>query len=225
MSLENVNSYPAIVLSSRQMCDFELLVNGGFAPLDGFLNEDDYISVVKNMRLANGKLWPMPIVLPVSDENVDKYRNEKIVVLKDLENYPLAFLHLESVFKPNLEEECLHVYGTTDTNHPYVDIVLSNPNIHYLGGRLEKINMPRHYDFTDLRKTPEETKQYFKENGWDKVVAFQTRNPMHRSHIELTLNSLKSVGENTKLMIHPVVGVTQDCDINYHTKLDVIEKY
>lgn len=217
-----MQNLPSITLTNRQLCDLELLLNGGFAPLTGFLNETDYTSVVENMRLADGSLWSMPIVLSVSPDKI-KGLNDK-VALKDKYGLPLAILHIEDIYKPDLEKECRLVYGTNDTNHPYVKLIMQEPDNYYIGGTLEKLSLPVHYDFKDIRLTPAETKQYFQENGWDTVIGFQTRNPMHRSHMELTLNSAKEVGNNAKILIHPVVGVTQSCDVNYHTRVRCYKK-
>ena len=194
---------------------------GLLQPLNGFLNEDDYKSVVENMRLKNGELWPMPITLPVN-ENVIANLN-KFVTLTNDENLPIAVLKIESVYKPDLEYECAKVFGTTDTNHPYVKLILNNKNIHYVGGEVTKIRNIPHFNFKELRLEPMETKQLFNEKKWKNVVGFQTRNPMHRSHFELTKYAMDK--GNAKLFLNPVVGITQDCDINYSTRVKCYKKF
>ena len=212
--------YNNIVLNDRQICDLELLLNGSFFPLEGFLNEDDYNSVVENMRLKNGHLWPIPIVLPIPIIDKDKYKNEDKVILRDQTNLPIAVLNIESIYKPDIEKECLSVFGTVDTNHPYVQIILRNPNVLYIGGKIEKIQDVPRYDYKELRLTPDQSKKFFSENNWSTVVGFQTRNPMHRSHYELTKYALNTLGNSdAKLLIHPVVGITQPCDVEYHTRV------
>jgi sulfate adenylyltransferase len=222
---EKSNTFKSIVLNSRQLCDLELLLNDGFSPLKGFLNEKDYNSVLDNMRLSNGSLWPMPIVLKISNDRIEDMKHDKYLTLRDEQNNPLAIMSIDDIYKPDLEKECKKVFGTIDDNHPYVKIILSDPNVHYIGGELTKIQLPIHYDFQDIRLTPQETKKHFRKNDWNTVVGFQTRNPMHRSHMELTKYALKcSEDSNAKLLIHPVVGVTQTCDVDYHTRVRCYQK-
>lgn len=210
------------VLSKRLQCDLELLINGGFAPLKGFLNEIDYNSVVDNMRLNDGKIWPIPIVLPVKCDIAKKYKLNDILTLCNEENLPLASLTIESIYKPDLVKECEKVFGSSDDNHPYVKIVMGYDNCYYLGGTIKKIQDVPHFDFNDIRLTPSEMQSFFKENKWDKVVGFQTRNPMHRSHYELTRYAMEK--GNAKLFLNPVVGITQDCDIDYFTRVKCYKK-
>jgi sulfate adenylyltransferase len=224
MNKSESTKYPEVVLNDRQLCDLELLLNGGFAPLKGFLREKDYKSVVENMRLSSGKLWAMPIVLSIPNKEVSKYQNVNNVTLKNSEGMPLAILDDIELYAPDLKNECEKVYGSSDTNHPYVKIVLGKSDVHYMGGELRLVQMPRHFDFKEYRLTPAETKQYFQENGWTKVVGFQTRNPMHRSHYELTKYALSEAGKDAKLLLHPVVGITQECDIQYHTRVRCYRK-
>ena len=224
MNTSESTKYPEYILNDRQLCDLELLLNGGFSPLKGFLRENDYQSVVNNMRLSTGEIWPMPIVLSLKNDNVGKYKEHKHITLKNQEGMPLAIMDNIEIYKPDLIKECENVYGSSDTNHPYVKIVLSNMNVSYVGGELRIVKMPRHFDFTDYRLTPSQTKEYFAKNGWDIVVGFQTRNPMHRSHYELTTYALSEAGENAKLLLHPVVGITQECDIQYHTRVRCYKK-
>lgn len=220
-----------IVLNARQLCDFELIVNGGFSPLDGFLKEDDYKSVVKNMRLANGHLWTMPIVLSINEKQKDEFQHCDQVVLIHETGLPLAIMDISkegSIYKFNIKEECEKVYGAYDTNHPYVKILQNayemEEKIYNIGGEITEFKLPPHYDFVSFRKTPEQLKSQFREMGWTKVVGFQTRNPMHRSHFELTKYAQKVAGEDCKILLHPVIGVTQDCDVNYHTRVKCYKK-
>ena len=222
--IDESTQYKCIVLNRRLLCDLELLMNGGFNPLTGFLKENDYNCVVNTCHLTNGDIWPMPIVLPINNDKVQDFKDSNNITLKDEQGLPLAILKDIEIYKPDLINECNKVYGTSDKNHPYVKIVLSNPNVHYVGGTLEKIHLPKHYDYNDLRLGPTETKELFNKNNWTTIVGFQTRNPMHRSHLELTLNSLKEVGENARLLLHPVVGITQDCDVDYYTRVRCYKK-
>lgn len=221
----------AIDLSDRLVCDLEMILMGAFSPLEGFLNSKDYKSVVKNMRLTSGELWPMPIVLPISETMKNKIMHEEHILLKNSTNLPLARLFIDDIYKPDIELECQKVYGTTDKNHPYVRIVQDyGQNVWYVGGRVEKINGVSHFDFVEDRLTPDDTKIFFRQNKWKTVVGFQTRNPMHRSHLELTKYALNKTNDpDAKLLLQPIVGVTQKCDVDYHTRVRcykrIIKKY
>jgi sulfate adenylyltransferase len=219
------SEYPSITLNKKQLCDFELLVNGGFAPLKGFMDESDYISVVNDMRLSDNSLWAMPITLCITESQKTQFQHSNYVVLKHETGLPLGIMDVKSskaIYEPDLENECIKVYGTNDTNHPHVKTVqqyIEDGFIYNMGGPIVAFKLPPHYDFTEERLTPAQTKAYFKKNGWTTIVGFQTRNPMHRSHYELTKYAMKMAGEDSKLLLHPVVGITQECDINYHTRV------
>ena len=224
------SSLPRVVVRGRLLCDLELLVVGGFAPLTGFLKEIEYDSVVTKMRLPTGEVWPMPIIYPITEveRNSSTYQEGSKVILTDETNLPIALLSVEEVYQPNLEQECELVYGSTDTNHPYVGELLGrNEGTYYVGGRVECIQTPFHFDFREERKTPAEVRAMIADKGWKAVVGFQTRNPMHRSHQELTLRAREEMKElvgieneaDAGVLLHPVVGVTQACDVNYHTRV------
>lgn len=218
------SSYPSLTLEERYLCDLDMLLLGGFDPLNGFLCSDDYNNVVENCRLANGHLWAMPIVLPVSLEEHEKLKDVEKVVLKDKTGLPIALLHVEDRYKPDLKKECEMVYGSCDTNHPYVKIVMDLGDVYYYGGKVEKIRNVVHYDFVENRLSASESRNLIEKNGWNTVVGFQTRNPMHRSHFELTKYAMKLAGEGAKLLLTPVVGVTQACDVNYHVRVRCYQK-
>jgi len=212
-------------LDERYLCDLEMLLLGGFDPLEGFLNENDYNSVVENCRLANGKLWTMPIVLPVSSKEHQRLLKFDEIILKDKTGLPVAKLLIQSRYQPDLIKECENVYGSSDDNHPYVKIVLALGDVWYYGGKIEKIRDVKHYDFVENRWSASKTKEFIKEKGWKTIVGFQTRNPMHRSHFELTIHALRETGDNdAKLLLTPVVGVTQACDVNYHVRVRCYQK-
>ena len=142
----------SVILSERLICDLELLLDGSFSPLKGFMNEKDYKGVVKNMRLSNGDLWSMPIVLPIDPNLKEKIQHEDYVILKNSYNLPLAKLYIEDIYKPDIDFECEKVYGTTDTNHPYVKILKDFGEVYYIGGKVKKINDIPHFDFKDTIK-------------------------------------------------------------------------
>ncbi len=223
MSSDNIklnvqaSNYPSWQLTSRQICDLELILNGSFSPLDSFLSKDDYDSVVKEMRLSNGALWPLPITLDVDDKFAKTISNASKITLRDKEGFALAILTISDIWKPDLRHEAKSVYGTLDNKHPGVNYLLNIGNKNYVGGNLEMISLPHHHDYKDFRHTPDDLKDDFKLMGWDKIVAFQTRNPLHRAHFELTKNAMRELGAN--ILIHPVVGLTKPGDVNHYTRM------
>ena len=213
--------YASWDLTERQLCDIELLLNGAFSPLDGFLNKDDYDSVVKKMRLESGVLWPIPVTLDVTEEFAADVKPGDKLALRDLEGVILATLEVGDLWTPDLDAEAKGVYGTTDEKHPAVNYLKNIGNPVYVGGTLRGIEEPTHYDYKYLRDTPAEIRDRFKKLGWRKVVAFQTRNPMHRAHQELTLRAARDVEAN--LLIHPVVGMTKPGDVDHFTRVRCYE--
>jgi sulfate adenylyltransferase len=204
-------------VTPRQLCDLELLLNGGFSPLKGFMTSADHASVCSDMRLADGTLWPIPITLDVSEATAEKLSTGGTLALRDAEGVMLAVLHVEDIWRADRESEAQAVFGTTNTEHPGVAQLLDRSEPFYVGGRLEGLQAVSHYDYKELRHTPAELRADFAKLGWTKVVAFQTRNPMHRAHQELTLRAAKEVEAN--LLIHPVVGMTKPGDVDHYTRV------
>ena len=214
--------YPSWDLTARQVCDVELLLSGGFSPLRGFMNRADYEGVCHNMRLSSGVLWPMPITLDVSEEFAKGLKpGGSKIALRDPEGVMLAVLHVEDVWQPNRFDEAKSVFGTTSKAHPGADYVLNKANPWYVGGKIEGLQLPSHYDFRSLRLTPGELRAEFSRLGWRRAVAFQTRNPMHRAHQELTFRAARQVEAN--LLIHPSVGMTKPGDVDYFTRVRCYE--
>jgi sulfate adenylyltransferase len=208
-------------LTERQLCDIELLLNGAFSPLEGFLDRDDYDSVVEKMRLASGVLWPIPITLDVTEEFAGSIQGGDRIALRDLEGVIIATLDVGDVWTPDKEAEAQAVFGTTDEAHPAVHYLKNIANPVYIGGKLRGVESPIHYDFKHLRNSPAELRERFRKLGWRKVIAFQTRNPMHRAHQELTLRAAFDVEAN--LLIHPVVGMTKPGDVDHFTRVRCYE--
>src|SRR4029077_9601015 len=204
-------------LTPRQFCDLELLLNGGFSPLSGFMGKADHDSVCARMRLADGTLWPLPVLLDVTSQAAEKLRVGGMLALRDPEGVMLAALHVEEMWEPDREASAQAAFGTTSTDHPGVAHLLQKTNGVAVGGRIEGLQLPVHYDFRALRLTPAELRAEFARQGWRRVVAFQTRNPMHRAHVELTFRAGKQVEAN--LLIHPVVGMTKPGDVDYYTRV------
>ncbi len=211
------HAWPSWDLTPRQMCDLELLLNGGFSPLTGFMGKADYESVCTRMRLADGTLWPMPITLDVTEEFAKALKPGASVALRDPEGVMLAALLVSDVWAPDRMAEVQSVFGTTNREHPGVAGTLDRSHAWLVGGRLEGLHLPVHYDYKSLRLTPAELRDQFARDGWTQVVAFQTRNPMHRAHQELTLRAARDVG--AKLLIHPVVGMTKPGDVDHYTRV------
>ena len=204
-------------LTPRQLCDLELLTVGGFSPLRGFLAKADYESVCESMRLADGTPWPMPITLDVTEEVASGLSAGDKLALRDLEGVMLAVLTVEDVWQPDREAEAEKVFGTTNPEHPGVAHLLRQTNPWYVGGTVEGVEPPRHYDFREIRLAPAELREQFARMGWRKVVAFQTRNPMHRAHQELTFRAAREIEAN--LLIQPVVGRTKPGDVDHFTRV------
>ncbi|CAN8100600.1 unnamed protein product [Discula destructiva] len=212
----------AVVLTERQLCDLELILNGGFSPLEGFMNQKDYDGVVKENRLADGALFSMPITLDLSKAEIDEFALTpgKRVTLRDFrDDRNLAILTIEDIYKPDKVLEAKEVFGSDDELHPAVKYLFRTAGEYYVGGKLEAVSRLQHYDFVDLRYTPAEIRQHFDKLGWTRVVAFQTRNPMHRAHRELTVRAARSHYAN--VLIHPVVGLTKPGDIDHFTRVRV----
>ncbi len=218
---------PSWDLTPRQICDLELLMNGGFNPLKGFLGQEDYDSVVETMRLADGTLWPMPITLDVSEAFADTIETGKDIALRDQEGVILAILSISDKWVPNKAREAEKVFGADDIAHPAVNYLHHVAGPVYLGGAITGIQPPTHYDFRARRDTPNELRAYFRKLGWRRIVAFQTRNPLHRAHQELTFRAAKEAQAN--LLINPVVGMTKPGDVDHFTRVRcyeaVLDKY
>jgi sulfate adenylyltransferase len=209
--------WPSWDLSARQLCDLELMLSGGFSPLRGFMTRADYDSVCNNMRLASGLLWPMPITLDVTEDFAKSLKTGSKVALRDPEGVMLAVLHVEEIWPPDRKAEAQAVFNSTSKAHPGADYAMNKSNPWYIGGRVEGLQLPSHYDFRGLRLTPAELRAEFARLGWRRIVAFQTRNPMHRAHQELSFRAAKQVEAN--LLIHPVVGMTKPGDVDYFTRV------
>ena len=218
---------PSWDLTQRQICDLELLMNGGFNPLKGFMTRADYDGVVSEMRLASGALWPMPINLDVSEAFAEGLEPGTDIALRDQEGVILAIMSVTDKWRPNKAREAKEVFGADDLAHPAVNYLHNVAGPVYLGGPIKGLQAPTHYDFRGRRNTPNELRTMFKKLNWRRVVVFQTRNPLHRAHQELTFRAAKEAQAN--LMIHPVVGMTKPGDVDHFTRVRcyeaVLDKY
>lgn len=224
---KDASKYKSWVLRDRQICDLEMILNGGFSPLNGFLNKENYENVLIDMRLSDGSVWPMPITLDVNSKFSKSISIGENITLKDKEGFSIAVLEVENKWEPDLYKEAELIFGTKDVSHPGVDYLLNYSNNIYIGGKVELIDLPHHYDYKDLRLSPKNLKQKFKDLGWYNIVAFQTRNPLHKAHVEMTLKALEDLDAN--LLIHPVVGMTKAGDVDHYTRVrcyqHVLNKY
>jgi sulfate adenylyltransferase len=220
-------NYKSWDLTQRQVCDLDLLMNGAFSPLEGFLGKADYERVCDDMRLTSGVLWPLPITLDVSEAFAEDIEAGETIALRDPEGVLLATLEISDVWSPDLASEAQRVFGTTDDTHPAVDFLLHKSNPVYVGGTIRGVEPPTYYDFKLLRDTPSELRGRFRKLGWRKIVAFQTRNPLHKAHQELTFRAAK--GADANLLIQPVVGMTKPGDIDHFTRVrcyeHILEEY
>ncbi|MCX7644447.1 MAG: bifunctional sulfate adenylyltransferase/adenylylsulfate kinase [Rhodobacteraceae bacterium] len=218
---------PSWDLTPRQICDLELLMNGGFYPLKGFQTQADYDRVVEEMRTADGTLWPIPITLDVSQKFADTVEPGQDIALRDQEGVILAILSITDKWVPDKRREAEKVFGADDLAHPAVNYLHHVAGPVYLGGPITGIQPPVHYDFRARRDTPNELRAFFRKLGWRRIVAFQTRNPLHRAHQELTFRAAKEAQAN--LLIHPVVGMTKPGDVDHFTRVRcyeaVLDKY
>ena len=224
---DDAGRMPSWDLTPRQICDLELLMNGGFNPLKGFLTQADYDGVVSDMRLTSGALWPMPITLDVSEKFAEGLEPGTDIALRDQEGVILAIMSLTDKWVPNKALEAEKVFGADDLAHPSVNYLHNVAGPVYLGGPITGIQPPTHYDFKARRDTPNELRAFFRKMGWRRIVAFQTRNPLHRAHQELTFRAAREAQAN--LLIHPVVGMTKPGDVDHFTRVRcyeaVLDKY
>merc|ERR1712144_144198 len=214
---------PAVVLGDRQLCDIELILNGGFSPLEGFMNEKDYNGVVENNRLADGNLFSMPICLDLTKKEIDDLgikAGARVTMRDSRDDRNLAIMTVEDVYQPDKNKEAKMVFGG-DPDHPAVQYLHNQTNDYYVGGKLEAIDRLMHYDYVALRYSPAELRLHFDKLGWSRVVAFQTRNPMHRAHRELTVRAARARQAN--VLTHPVVGMTKPGDIDHFTRVRVYQ--
>lgn len=223
--IEKAISLPSVILDDKNISDLEMIASGAMSPLTGFMTGKDYQTVVENMRLQNGTVWSIPITLAVNKDVVDKINSASEIALYDHDQHLLAILNVEDVYQYEKENEAEKVFRTTDGSHPGVAYVYGQGD-YLLGGEIRMLNKPLHNDFVDFRKDPEETRQVFKKMGWETVVAFQTRNPIHRAHEYLQKCALEVVDG---LMIHPLVGRTKSDDVSAEIRMEsyqvLLEKY
>jgi len=209
--------FPSVTLNLRQICDLELLLNGGFSPLRGFMNLDTYESVIDDWCLPDGTLWSLPIILDVPGKQAELLEPGQQLALRDGEGFMLAVLTVEDIWQPDKQREANEIYGTGETRHPGVSYLFEQVHDTCIGGSLEGIQLPTHFDFETLRDTPGELRHLFTKMGWKNVVGFHTCKPMHRLHREVTLQAAKEAQAN--ILLHPSVGMTKPGDLHYYARV------
>ena len=212
--LEEIPHMKTIEVSERTLADIECISTGVYSPLEGFMTKEDYENVVKRMHLTNGVLWPIPVTLPVSKIFTDLLSRGESVLLT-YQNKPIAVLSVEDIYSYDKIEEAKEVYGTVEQKHPGVALILSQED-RYIGGKIKVLAPLQHNDFLSLRLTPEQTRKLFKERGWKTVVAFQTRNPLHRAHEYIQKIALET---HDGLFLNPLVGTTKEDDVDATTRI------
>lgn len=214
----HAGTLPSMQISVRSQCDLELMTGGAFSPLDRFMNKADYQRVVHEMRLSSGVVFPIPVTLPA--EPFDGLSLDREIALRSPQNEILAVMRVEEIYDWDYREEAQGVFGTLDTRHPLVS-EMTKWGKRYISGAIRVIHLPRHYDFLNLRLGPAQVREKLLAMGQPNVVAFQTRNPMHRSHEELTKRAMQQI--QGSLLIHPAVGVTRPGDVDYYTRIRCIQ--
>ncbi len=214
--LARAASLPKITLNSREMSDLDMIACGALSPLEGFMGQKDYEAVVEKMRLANGLPWTIPVNLAVKKADAEQYKIGQEIALASPEGKILAVLHLEEKFEPNKKNEALKVYKTEEEAHPGVAAVYAQGEV-YLAGKVDVLNRVAYNNFLDHRKDPADLRQLFEGKKWKRIVAFQTRNPIHRAHEYLTKCALEICDG---LLIHPIVGDTKGDDIPADVRME-----
>lgn len=216
--IQKAKSYPQITIPETLLADIEMIAIGGFSPLNGFLNHADYSSVVENLRLANGTVWPIPIVLATDEATKNTLKPGQPAALV-FNGEIQAVIHVEDIYQVDKKKEARLVYKTEEDKHPGVAAVYARPDF-LVGGKIDVLAVQSHSDFPQYNMTPRDTRRRFNERGWKTVVAFQTRNPIHRAHEYITKVALEIVDG---LMIHPIVGATKKGDIPADVRMKCYE--
>ena len=209
--------FESITLTAAAVYDLELLMNGAFSPLTGFMGQDDYESVLSRMHLQNGWLWPLPVCLPVGADRVQSLSPGQTVALRDPEGFMLAVLHIQDIWPGDREREAQMVFGTGDIRHPGVRRLMASGAGFYVGGKVEGIQVPVHAAFKSLRHTPLEMRQRFKKLGWRRIVGYQPQSLLHRAEFEMTLRVMAHA--KACLLLQPAVTTIARGSVDNHTRI------
>ncbi len=207
----------SIFLTPEEECDLELLLTGAYSPLEGFMTREEYEGVLNELRLPTGEIWPLPVTLGVDQELAKKLSPGEQVALRDQEGFMLAVMEVQDLWEPDKWIEAKEVFQTDEEEHPGVLKLMDGKGGFYIGGPIKGITLPIHYDYKMLRRTPKEMRAWFKKAGWRRVLAFQTRRPLHNAHKAMTMKAAAEVGAN--ILLHPIVGPTSPGDIEYYARI------
>lgn len=219
IALENAHTLSRLILSHRNIADLECIVTGVYSPLDGFVGEQDYYTIIKDMRLSSGLAWSIPVTLQISELVADKYKLDTEIALAHPNGEILAVMLITSKFKPNQDFEAEKIYLTTEDAHPGVQVLRAEGKV-YLGGSIKLINLIPHEEFLNYRLTPKTSRYEFQKRQWNTIAAFQTRNPIHRAHEYITKIALEIVDG---LFLNPLVGMTKSDDIPASVRMQCYE--
>jgi sulfate adenylyltransferase len=209
--------WPSVDLDPPQLCDLEMLLNGGFSPLDGFMGSSDHEAVCSGMHLAGGALWPLPVTLGVPETVAQDLTEGDNLALRDREGVMLAVLKVCEVWQPDRMAEAGALFDTADRSHPGVAQHLHRAHRWAVGGAVEGLQLPVHFDYRELRLTPRELRRKFSRLGWRKVMAFQTHRTIHRGQQAMMVDAARRLGAS--ILIHPIVGLSQPGDADHYTRV------
>ncbi len=207
----------SVFLTASEEFDLELLMIGAYSPLEGFMTRDDYEGVLNDLRLSQGLIWPIPVTLGISEELANRISPGEEVALRDQEGFMLGVMEVEDLWKPDKRREAREIFQTDEDEHPGVVKLFEEKGEYYIGGKVKGISLPIHYDYRMLRRTPKEMREWFKKVGWHRILAFQTRRPLHNAHKAVTLKAADEIGAN--ILLHPIVGPTSPGDIEYYSRI------
>lgn len=214
-------SYTSITLNNRQLCDLEMLATGAYSPLSSFMDQQTYNSVVNDLKLADGTLWPLPIVLDLADQVAEQVNAGEKLALRDAEGFMLAAMTVQEKWSPDKQHEAKQVYGTTDLDHPGVEYLINSTGNTYVSGELQVAQAPEHYVFSRFRRNPAEMRSFFEKQSWNRVLGYQTSKPIHRLHFDMLLDVAKE--HQTHILLQPTVGSTKPGDTHYFHRVKCYE--
>ena len=213
--------WPSWQLTPRQLGDVELLLNGGFSPLCGFMNRADYTRVCESMQLSDGTFWPLPVTLDVDEKLARTLRRGQMLLLKDLFGVAICVLEVEDIWQPGLTREAESVYSTDDHDHPGVAYLRNHVHAWYIGGKIRGLELPQYYDFTKQRLQPYTLRQKMVQMGWSRVLAYETRQPIHRAEFEMIQHLSQT--HNTRVVLQPTVGISRTGDVEHYARVRCYE--
>ncbi len=214
---ESAVDLKSVYLTADEECDLELLLTGAYSPLEGFMTREQYEGVLSELRLPTGEVWPVPVTLGIDRELAERISPGEQLALRDQEGFMLAIMEVEDLWEPDKWVEAREVFQTDEEEHPGVLKLMDGKGQFYIGGPVKGVSLPVHYDYRMLRRTPREMRAWFNKAGWRKILAFQTRRPLHNAHKAVTLKAADEVGAN--ILLHPIVGPTSPGDIEYYARI------